>query len=246
MESTFRISGPSGDPDSVTAGTVFFVSRPGKASSGGRSPVMVTAAHVLAGISGDSAVLLLRRRLPDGDMRSYEQPVRIREKGAPRWTAHPDADVAVLPVDLPAETKAAPIAFELLATDEVFSRYEIHPGDELLSLGYPYGLPANTAGYPVLRSGKIASYPLIPARKHRKFLYDVQVHSGNSGGPVFFTASSRTYGGSHKVREISFIAGLVSTQAVVEGQPLELAAVIPAHFIREAIELLPPVAAAPR
>jgi len=82
------------------------------------------------------------------------------------------------------------VSVDLLATDEVFIRYEIHTGDELLSLGYPFGLPANSAGFPILRSGKIASYPLIPAKKHRTFLYDVQAQSGNSGGPVYFIASS--------------------------------------------------------
>lgn len=240
MESTFRISGPAEGSGAIAAGTVFFLSRMAKA--GKPAPVMVTAAHVLAGISGDNAVLLLRKRLPDGELRSFEHAVKIRDRGVPLWRGHPDAevDVAVLPLELPAEAQTSRVSVDLLATDEVFSRYEIHPGDELLSLGYPYGLPANAAGFPILRSGKIASYPLIPAKKHRTFLYDVQAHSGNSGGPVYFTASSRTYGGSHKVREISFIAGLVITQAVVEGRSLELAAVVPAQFIREAIETLPP------
>jgi len=240
MEATFRISGPTEESSAIAAGTVFFLSRPVKA--GKTTPVMVTAAHVLSSIAGDSAVLLLRKRMPDGELRSYEHPVRIRDRGVPLWRGHPDADadVAVLPLELPAEAHISRVAVDLLATDEVFSRYEIHPGDELLSLGFPFGLPANSAGFPILRSGKIASYPLIPAKKHRTFLYDVQAQSGNSGGPVYFITSSRTYGGSHKVREISFIAGLVITQAVVEGRSLGLAAVIPAQFIREAIDALPP------
>jgi len=245
MEATFRISGPMEESSATAAGTVFFLSRPVKA--GKPATVMVTAAHVLTSIAGDHAVLLLRKRTADGELRSYEHPVRIRERNVPLWRSHPDADadVAVLPLELPAEAHVSRVTVDLLATDEVFSRYEIHTGDELLSLGYPFGLPANSAGFPILRSGKIASYPLIPAKKHRSFLYDVQAHSGNSGGPVYFTASSRTYGGSHKVREIGFIAGLVITQAVVEGRSLDLAAVIPAQFIREAIEALP-LAGGPR
>jgi|OpeIllAssembly_1097287.scaffolds.fasta_scaffold119286_2 hypothetical protein len=240
MEATFRISGPSAAANgAMSAGTVFFLGPPAGKSSARQPLIMVTAAHVLAGIAGDEAVLLLRKRMQDGEVRSFEHPIRIRDRGIPLWTGPPDADAAVLPLALPPEALVSRISPDLLATDEVFARYEIHPGDELLSLGYPYGLPANAAGFPILRSGKIASYPLIPARKHRTFLYDVQVHSGNSGGPVFFTASSRTYGGSHKVREIGFIAGLVSKQAIVQGRALELGAVVPAQFIREAVEGIP-------
>ena len=238
MEATFRISGPTGVSGAVSAGTVFFLVRPGAKAAGRQALVMVTAAHILAGIAGDDAVLLLRKRAQDSGFSSFEHTIKIRDRGVPLWTAPPDADVAVLPLTLPAEAHVALLSPDLLATDDVMARYEIHPGDELLSLGYPYGLPANAAGFPVLRSGKIASYPIIPAKRHRTLLYDFQVHSGNSGGPVYFSASSRTYGGLHKVGEINFIAGLVSRQAIVEGRPLELAAVIPAQFIREAFDQL--------
>jgi len=43
--------------------------------------------HVLSSIAGDYAVLLLRKRMPDGELRSYEHPVRIRTGAFPSGAA---------------------------------------------------------------------------------------------------------------------------------------------------------------
>jgi hypothetical protein len=40
-------------------------------------------------------------------------------------------------------------------------------------------------------------------------------------------------------RPLNFIAGLVSQHAAIDGQRLQLAAVVPAQFILEAIDSLP-------
>lgn len=129
----------------------------------------------------------------------------------------------------------------------------MHPGDVLSCLGYPYGAEANESGFPILRSGQIASYPLTPTTKIQTFLFDFRVFGGNSGGPVYFVSSNRTYGGTTKLGEtIQVLAGLVSQEKLVEEeirsltetrrskQPLSLAVVVHAALIREAIELLPP------
>jgi hypothetical protein len=142
-------------------------------------------------------------------------------------------------VVVPKSAYVARLPVDLLATDRVFVQYGIHPGDELFALGYPFGLPANSAGFPILRSGTIASYPLVPARKYPAFLYDFQVYEGNSGGPVYFTSSSRMTAGGGREQSVRFIAGLVSQYAKIDGQRLQLASVVPAQFIRDAIESLP-------
>lgn len=239
MGSTFRIAGPAGGEGKISVGTAFFVGRPQKGGTSAVSPIMVTAGHVLDDIIGDEAVLWLRRKKADGTFEALEHKLSIRSKGVPLWTRHPEADVAVMYVTPPKEAHVALIPKALLATDQMMTLYEVHPGDELLSLGFPFGLAANDAGFPILRSGKIASYPLVPAKKYPTFLYDFQVYEGNSGGPVYYTGS-RAYGG-RAARQVNFIAGLVSRHAAIDGQRLQLAAVVPGQFIVEAIDSLPEV-----
>jgi hypothetical protein len=238
MESTFRIAGPARDADKASVGTAFLMHRPTKREPGRALYVLVTAAHVLNDISGDEAVLLLRTRSSDGSFAPLEHRIPIRNKGVPLWTQPPGVDVAVMYVAVPKEAHVSHLSRDLLATDRIFVHYDIHPGDELFSLGYPFGLPANSAGFPILRSGTIASYPLVPARKYPAFLYDFQVYEGNSGGPVYFSASSRITGGGRREQSVHFIAGLVSQHAKIDGQRLQLASVVPAQFIREAIDSL--------
>jgi hypothetical protein len=233
MEATFRIAGPAAETGAFSVGTVFFLGRRTAGPPGRIDPVMVTAAHVLQDISGDEAVLWLRRKKAGGVFEPQEHRIRIRDQGKPLWTAHPRADVAALSVVLPKDAYVPLLPEDLLATDQTFEQQGIHPGDELLCLGYPFGLAANDIGFPILRSGKIASYPLVPAAAHPSFLYDFQVYEGNSGGPVYFIAAAGT--GMSSKKAASFIAGLVSGHARVGGQRLQLASVVPAQFIRETI-----------
>ena len=104
----------------------------------------------------------------------------------------------------------------------------------------------------MLRSGYIASYPLIPTATVRNFLFDFNVFEGNSGGPVYFVESNRAYGNSINIGTVQFLVGLVSEQRVAQEQikslnelrleryRLGLAVVIHAALIREALDLLPP------
>lgn len=239
MESTFRISGAARDADKASVGTAFLIHRPSKRVPEKAFFVLVTAAHVLSDINGDEAVLLLRYRNADGTFAPLEHRVPIRHKGVPLWTQPAGVDVAVMNVAIPKAAHVSRLSVDLLATDLVFTQHDIHPGDELFSLGYPFGLPANRAGFPILRSGTIASYPLVPARKYPSFLYDFQVYEGNSGGPVYYAASSRMSAGGGRGQVVHFIAGIVSQYAMIDGQRLQLASVVPAQFIREAVDSLP-------
>ena len=156
-------------------------------------------------------------------------------------------------VALPKDNNIPLLPTSFLADDSLITKYEIHPGDELLCLGFPYGAEANEAGFPILRSGKIASYPITPTKEVKSFLYDFQIFGGNSGGPVYFIGYNRIISGKVQFGEVRFIIGLVSEELVIEEQvksideislkkhPLSLANVIPAIFIRETINLLPSV-----
>ena len=246
MRSTFKISGEN------TLGTAFVVGRPASGDSGKLFYVLVTAAHVLQDIKEDQAILSLRKK--DGDeFVKFQYQVQIRKDEQPLWTKHPEADVAVMYVSLPKEADIQLLPMSLLITDKQLEEFEIHPGDVLSCLGYPYGAEANKSGFPILRSGQIASYPLTPTTKIQTFLFDFRVFGGISGGPVYFVSSNRAYGGEVKLGQtIHVLAGLVSGEKVIEEEirsltetrlakhPLSLAVVVHAALIREAIELLPP------
>jgi len=244
MNSTFRIQG------SGKTGTVFIIGRPSKKDSAKAFYVLVTANHVLADIKTDQAILYLRKEI-DTVYSLYPYLIKIRNNGNPLWVKHPDADVAAMYVSLPSDVKINLLPTYFLATDSLISEFEIHPGDDLYCLGYPYGVSASEAGFPILRSGIISSYPLLPSKEIKTFLFDFRVFGGNSGGPVYFIGANRNYKGGVHIGVVRFIMGLVSKQKMIQEEiksmdetttkehPLGLAIIVPATFIRGTINLLP-------
>lgn len=253
MESTFQIQSMplAGAPSS--SGTVFIIGRPLASHPEVSHYVLVTAAHVLDGMTRDFAILILRKQILDGDgWQKMPVPLQIRDNGRPLWTKHPSADVAVMYVNLPNEVAIPLLTTGLLADDEILSKFQVHPGDTFLCLGYPFRVESSQSGFPVLRSGRLASFPLTPVAQTKTFLLDFAVFEGNSGGPVYFVDINRGYGGAiHMGETIGFIGGLVSGetkgQEQFEGQysteirriPMNLATIVHAKFIKEAIESLP-------
>lgn len=211
--------------------------------------VLITADHVLQAIQGETATITLREFDPTNFWKRVEFPVRIRTGDTPTWKKHPEVDVAAMFLGVPSNTVTKPISTELLVGDEVLTKYEFHPGMELLCLGYPFGAEANAYGFPILRSGRIASYPLTPTKTMRTFLFDFSVFRGNSGGPVYFVVQNPTYGGHQNVGQtIQGIIGVViqekniteTIQELYEKKekttPLRLGEVIHASFVKELIE----------
>ena len=253
MHYTYRIEGPAGKPNEVKYGTVFVMGIPDLKQPGKGQYVLVTAAHVLEGISGETATVYLRKKMIDGKFKKVSYILQIRKGKKPLWVRHPTVDLAIMKIALPVfvskQTEDIPLlSIDLLADDEIMERYEIHPGDELLCLGYPGRTEANASGFSILRSGKIASYPLTPAKDIKSFLFDFEVFPGNSGGPVYFVDKGRRYGGIiHGSETIQFVAGIVTEhkyyiksvkpQNVLLGK-LNLGVVVPAHFIKETLALL--------
>jgi len=244
MRSTFKIAGAN------SFGTVFIVGKPLPEDSKSSYYILVTAAHVLNDIKEDQAILFLRKKQGEDSVK-LPFSLTIRNKGVPLWKQHPKADVAVMYAKLPRETDVELLPMSWLVTDKQLEEIQIHPGDPLFCLGYPYGAEANEAGFPVLRSGHIASYPLIPTNKIRTFLYDFKVFKGNSGGPVYFVDRNRNRGGGIVIGTFQFIAGLVSQESALTetitslgekrqvDHPLSLAVVVHASLIKETIDLLP-------
>jgi len=245
MHSTFKLSGVG------SAGTAFILGQPDPRHPGAFRRVLATAAHVLENMKTDDAVLWLRTRKGAG-YRKLPLGMKVKDKARPLWTKHPAADIAVMYIEVPTIADVGIVSTDVLATDEMLEKVSMHPGDRLSCLGFPYSAEGNEAGFPILRSGYIASYPLTPTKQTKTFLFDFNVFEGNSGGPVYFVESNRGFGGSPNLgRTVQFLIGIVIQQASLEEEvksigetrkvqhPLGLGIVVHASLIREALALLP-------
>lgn len=261
IHATVQLEQPLGD-GTRTVGTGFLIEAP--TPDGKPRTVLVTANHVFEKMPGPEARIGYRIANPDGSWTYSPQTLKIRDaKGGELWTHHPSRDVAAISITAPEEFAKAAIPESWLAGDDTFARNGVTAGDELMALGFPRGLAANQAGFPILRSGRIASYPVAPANIFPTFLLDFSVFPGNSGGPVFMT--TQTY--RHQARAATdaaadastsaaalgvtpsaavaaangpdtggqFIAGLLTQQVELNKERLEIGIVTHAKFIRETI-----------
>jgi hypothetical protein len=231
--------------------SAFLLTRPLSQDIRKEQVILVTGAHVFDNMPGDSAFLLFRQQVADGVYKKAPLRILIRKDGKPLWSRHPSADVAVLVVTPPPGCTLSRLPVDLLATDETVKRHGIHPGDTLMALGYPHRIEANDAGFPILRTGAVASFPLTPAKTHKTFLASINIFEGDSGGPVYFTEANRMSADKKPIGDVRLILGLVSSQQFLDEDvrlPYEimkirhrlgLANVVPAAFIRETIERLP-------
>lgn len=225
-----------------TVGTGFLIDAP--TPDGQPRTVLVTAGHVFEKMPNAQARIGYRVANPDGSWTYSPQTFTIRDSAGHRlWKKHPTRDVAAISITAPPEFAKAAIPQDWLAGDDTFSKYRVTAGDELMALGFPRGLAANQAGFPILRSGRIASYPVAPANIYPTFLLDFSVFPGNSGGPVFMNGPARS-----GVGESQFVAGLLTQQVELNDERLEIGIVTQAKYIRETIAMLdgiePPAAAA--
>jgi S1-C subfamily serine protease len=242
MKSTFMIAGPN------SQGTAFIL---GKPDSNNKCSffVLITAAHVLEGINGETATLFLRTR--EGDTyKKLPLQIPIRSGMKPLWKRHPEVDVAVMPVLIPRNADIFLASTDLLATDEVIKKLNISAGEEVLVLGFPYGAEANDAGFPILRSGRIASFPLTPTANVKTFLLDFPVFSGNSGSPVIIDQEFRAIGGAPKFGSFISVLGIVSQEKSLTEQvksleelqfkthKLGIAVVVHGSFVSELVNSL--------
>lgn len=237
MHATVQLEQPLGN-GTRTVGTGFLISE--TAPDGSPRTVLVTANHVFKQMPGQVARIGYRIANADGSWSYSPQPLRIRDGGGQQlWSNHPARDVAAIVITAPPEFAKAAIPEDYLATDDTFTKYQVEAGDELMALGFPRGLAANQAGFPILRSGRIASYPVAPAKIFPTFLLDFSVFPGNSGGPVFMHSSARGAGSAASAAQGGeFIAGLLTQQVELNNERLEIGIVTHAKYIRETIALL--------
>jgi S1-C subfamily serine protease len=246
MHATFLITGPSSKVAGGSAsGTIFIMGIPQKDDPKLASLVIVTAAHVLNDIAGDMATLLLRIKNDDGTYQAIPFEIPIRENGKPLYVKHPTADVVAMYAKLPSQVPISGLPPDTLATDQTLEDIDVHPGDEAFVLGFPLAV-ASPGGFPILRVGHIMSYPLTPMKKIGRIDFDLTIYPGNSGGPVYFSYANRVFKNSMHLGTLNQgILGLViqethSSIPQFASTPLNYGIVVPAPFIRETLEMLPP------
>jgi S1-C subfamily serine protease len=253
INATVQLEQPLGD-GTRTVGTGFLISAP--TADGKPRTILITANHVLQKMPGANARIGYRIANADGSWSYSPQPLKIRDgQNHELWTHHPSRDVAAITITAPPEFAKAAIPLNYLAADETFTKYQVGAGDEMMALGFPRGLSANPAGFPILRSGRVASYPLAPAKIFPTFLLDFSVFPGNSGGPVFVNRPQKTaadgvtqastgaandtaQGAAQGSTDTGFIAGLLTQQVELNSERLEIGIVTHAKFIRETIALM--------
>jgi V8-like Glu-specific endopeptidase len=236
IHATVQIEQPLGD-GTRTVGTGFLINAP--TLDGQPRTVLVTANHVLQRMPGVQARIGYRIANADGSWSYAPQKFDIRDAdGNPRWTQHPKRDVAAISITAPPEFAKAAIPKDWLAGDETFATYAVGAGDQMMALGFPRGLSANPAGFPILRAGRVASFPLAPAAAFPTFLLDFTVFPGNSGGPVFMAEGVRRRPGGGETQEVQFVAGLLTQQVELNSERLEIGIVTHARYIHETLALL--------
>ena len=232
--------------NSASTATGFFV----RAEPESKAVVLVTAAHVLSKMKGDTAIVVLRRAQADGSYLRRDWPLTIRRDDKPLWMTHPEHDVAVLRVQLPedAEVKALPLS--ALATEKDVLELKLHPASAMYVLSYPTRFEANPAGFAIVRHASIASFPFTPVALFPTLLADFAAFEGDSGGPVFVPDTRQTPEEQNQ-NAAPVIIGLVLSQfrhdetvnTFFEERtihyPLQLTTVLQAQVIRDTIALLP-------
>jgi len=242
IQATVQVEQPLGD-GTRTVGTGFLISDP--TPDGRPRVVLVTANHVFKRMPGDKATIGYRIQNADGTWRYDPQKIAIRSSGHELWTHHATRDVAVISITAPPEFAKAAIPLNWLAGADTFSQYQVAPGDEMMALGFPQGLSANSAGFPILRSGRVASYPLGPSTAFPTFLLDFRVFPGNSGGPVYVDDEVRGAPGTDSKQDGHFIAGMLTQQVELDSENLGIGIVTQAAYIRETLSKLDGAPAAP-
>ncbi len=165
----------------------------GLAIEHGGALYLVTAEHVFAQMKGRRFTLVSRTENDDGTYGRDEIKVALRgDGGEALWEKHPREDLALL--KLPDSVAVGALPSTCLATEEAIAG-GVHVGDAVRAAVFPEQSEANGAGFPLLRGGSIASFPLAPVRPHPMFLVHTTTWPGDSGGPVMHAARRAPGGG---------------------------------------------------
>lgn len=234
VDSTFRIYAP----DNGLSGTCFLVERPPQ----GNKPanfVLVTAAHVLEGISAAEGRVALRAQLPNGELARREVPFPLRANNKPLFRRHKDLDVAAVAISLPTGLYVKTYTMAQILDDSPSARSTMRLGRELWISSFPAKVEANPAGQGVLRRATIASRPYFKATAPTTFMADTTAFGGDSGAPVVILEKGLPMVCGLAVGMIRQTEKTISAfEERTTHTPLGLSIVIQAPAIRQVVEMI--------
>lgn len=159
----------------------------------GEGVYLITNWHVVSGRDSDSnQPLSPTAGIPDTINIVHHSSKKLGEwvikkenlykEGNPRWLEHIDGqriDVVALPLEeLGGDINTYPFDLRLADVDMI-----LEPAMPVSIIGFPYGL-STAGGWPIWKTGHIASDPDLDYDGRPAFLIDVTARSGMSGSPV--------------------------------------------------------------
>jgi hypothetical protein len=207
------------NPSELTKATGFFY------SNKQNTLFLITNRHVL--VDEDKGyfpnVVRIRLHVNQSDIKQNEYyDIPLYTKTKKMWIeSDAIADVVAIPIEINKLPQGSIImsynAFNLLKPN-----IQLHVGDDIVVMGYPFGVYDDIHNLPILRDGIIASAYPIPFRGMPYFLVDSYLEKGISGSPVVtkFKDTWRTIDGSRPQLGFSFfLLGIISsTFEVPEGE----------------------------
>lgn len=196
---------------------------------------VVTAAHVLDAVDGNSIALLLRPRVPEGKYQKHIHELAVRRDGQPLWKRHEAADVAVIRASLPETLSLSAVPIDWLADDDAVRARRLDPGDLIRFVGFPHRIEGNAAGFPVVRLGCLATHPLVPLIDNRTILFDGNTFEGDSGGPAYVPPRESSTASKSDAADAATAKPDANR---FDDRPLILGLVVGQHFLDEEVKTI--------
>lgn len=210
-------------------GTGFVVSCR-NAETGASVPVMVTSVHVLSTV-GKGPLMVGARVLDElGEPEIAVLQFQPRKGRGLFYARHAHQDVAAFALKLPDEFAELVSLPTFLEEGRIAARPRaLRTGTEVSFVGFPDVLPGTAGGFPILRTGRIASYPPEATAADGLFLVNTDVYPGDSGAPVFAAGA----GGRPEL-----IGMIIRRVAARDSDFSHLAIAVSVNAIRETLQLV--------
>ena len=153
-------------------------------------PVIVTNKHVIK--NAEKGTLYFKTMKADSTPNYTNIEKMEFEKFGQKWILHPDTtvDLAILPIGtyLNAYSRYGKTLYfkaygeDMIPNDSI--RNSLLAIEDILMIGYPFGLRDIKNDIPIVRKGITATPPYLDYNLNKEFLIDMAVFPGSSGSPV--------------------------------------------------------------